>query len=282
MNIAFAYIPVIHKGYIEFCNILKKEEIERLYLVSDQLLEAHSELDYINRKDRLRALSQKDIAAALETLTSLTVEILNTESLAAVQNSEKIFAPNEDISRLLAETYFKNSEVNYVNIFLRWNTRNIGEDKQPEVSETIELTEFQKTIFKNVLQESQKSFDWWRQVGAALVKEGEVITVVHNAHTPEAQLPNIIGDTRSLFKKGLHINFVTSVHAEAAAIGEAARRGIATEGAELYITDFPCPYCARLIAKSGIKKIYFSKGYAVLEGDAYLKEAGIEVYKVKI
>ncbi len=98
---------------------------------------------------------------------------------------------------------------------------------------------------------------------------------------PDEQLPNIFGDTRALFSKGDRIEYVTSAHAEVGVLGEAARRGIATEGAELYVTDFPCPYCARLIAKSGIKKLYFLKGYAVLEGDVFLKEAGVELIKVE-
>ena len=106
--------------------------------------------------------------------------------------------------------------------------------------------------------------------------------MTYNEHMPEAQLPNILGDARSLFKRGIHVNYVTSAHAEGAAIAGAARRGISTEGAELYVTDFPCPYCARIIAKSGVKKLYFLKGYAVLDGDDFLKEEGIEVIRVEL
>jgi len=56
--------------------------------------------------------------------------------------------------------------------------------------------------------------------------------------------------------------------------------GISTDGADLYVTDFPCPYCARIIAKSGVGRLYFLRGYAVLEGDDFLTDAGIEVYRI--
>ena len=38
------------------------------------------------------------------------------------------------------------------------------------------------------------------------------------------------------------------MHAEARLIAAAAREGRATAGAVLYVTDFPCPPCAKLIA----------------------------------
>lgn len=47
-------------------------------------------------------------------------------------------------------------------------------------------------------------------------------------------------------------NASTTVHAEVAAILTAP----VTEDAEIYITNFPCPNCAKMIAESRIKKVY--------------------------
>lgn len=44
----------------------------------------------------------------------------------------------------------------------------------------------------------------------------------------------------------------TTVHAEVAAILQAP----ATEGADIYVTDLPCPNCAKIIAESRIRAIY--------------------------
>lgn len=282
-QVGIAYVPVLHKGYENFFAELVKRKVTDLYIVSDEILGAHEELDYLNRKDRLRALPQQEMQKLIAQIAPLTVQLLDGTGVAALQDAcARIITPNEDIGRTIVSEYFSTHDIEYLDIFLRWHKGNIGEEKEPVSSRTIPFTDLQKNVFEKVMAEADKSHDWWRQVGAALVKDGEVIIVSHNEHTPEAQLPNILGDTRAIFKKGIHINYVTSAHAEVAAIGEAARRGIATEGAELYVTDFPCPYCARLIAKSGVKKVYFLKGYAVLEGDELLKEAGIEIIKVAI
>lgn len=282
-QVGIAYVPVLHKGYENFFAELVKRKVTDLYIVSDEILGAHEELDYLNRKDRLRALPQQEMQKLIAQIAPLTVQLLDGTGVAALQDARaRIITPNEDIGRTIVSEYFSTHDIEYLDIFLRWHKGNIGEEKEPVSSRTIPFTDLQKNVFEKVMAEADKSHDWWRQVGAALVKDGEVIIVSHNEHTPEAQLPNILGDTRAIFKKGIHINYVTSAHAEVAAIGEAARRGIATEGAELYVTDFPCPYCARLIAKSGVKKVYFLKGYAVLEGDELLKEAGIEIIKVAI
>lgn len=45
-------------------------------------------------------------------------------------------------------------------------------------------------------------------------------------------------------------------HAERNAIYDAARRGIALEGASMHIRGFPCVECARAIAQAGIKNLY--------------------------
>jgi dCMP deaminase len=64
-------------------------------------------------------------------------------------------------------------------------------------------------------------------------------------------------------------------------IAEAAREGISTKGAVVYVTDFPCPPCAKLIAGAGISRLYFRTGYAVLDGEDVLAEAGVEVVRVE-
>lgn len=280
-KIAIAYIPVLHKGYLTFLEALKVQGITELYLIGDCILEAHDELDYLNRKDRLRALPIQVVQDALSAITTLRVCELTDEKIQEIQNTAvTISTPREDIGRVVVEAYFADTEVTYIDIFLRWNRDNTGEAKAVEAHRTISLSEFQKEVFAAVLSEAENAVDWWRQVGAALVKDNEILFVTHNEHMPEKEQPAIIGDTRALFKRGINVNYVTSAHAEVVAIAEAAKRGIATKGAELYLTDFPCPYCARLIAKAGIKKLYFMRGYAVLAGDEFLKEEAVEVIRV--
>lgn len=57
------------------------------------------------------------------------------------------------------------------------------------------------------------------------------------------------------------IEFGRSVHAEMAAISDAARRGTSLLGAVLYSTTFPCHLCARHIVAAGIEKVVYITPY---------------------
>jgi tRNA(Arg) A34 adenosine deaminase TadA len=57
------------------------------------------------------------------------------------------------------------------------------------------------------------------------------------------------------------IEFNRCLHAEQAAIINAARAGVSTEGARLYTTTFPCHECAKYIVGAGIAEVYFNEPY---------------------
>jgi cytidine deaminase len=58
------------------------------------------------------------------------------------------------------------------------------------------------------------------------------------------------------------IEFGRAVHAEMAAITDAARRGIAIANDVLYVTTFPCHHCARHIVAAGIRRVVYVAPYA--------------------
>lgn len=57
------------------------------------------------------------------------------------------------------------------------------------------------------------------------------------------------------------IEYGRSVHAEMAALLDAARHGVAVKGCTLYTTTFPCHDCARHIVASGIKRVVYIEPY---------------------
>ena len=67
-------------------------------------------------------------------------------------------------------------------------------------------------------------------------------------HMRDAQITNLL-------------EFGRAVHAEMSAITDASKRGIATRGATLYTTTFPCHMCARLIIAAGIERVVFVEPY---------------------
>ena len=50
-------------------------------------------------------------------------------------------------------------------------------------------------------------------------------------------------------------------HAEANALANCAKRGVRTEGAELYVSCLPCSECAKAVVGAGIKKVVYIDYY---------------------
>ncbi len=71
---------------------------------------------------------------------------------------------------------------------------------------------------------------------------------------------------------------VRTVHAEQNAICQAAKRGIAIDGATLYCRMTPCRTCAMLIINCGIKRVVCEKKYHdSAESEDLFSQAGINL-----
>lgn len=71
---------------------------------------------------------------------------------------------------------------------------------------------------------------------------------------------------------------VRTVHAEQNAICQAARRGIALEGATLYCRMTPCRTCAMLIINCGIKRVVCERKYhSGAESEELFRQAGVQI-----
>ena len=80
----------------------------------------------------------------------------------------------------------------------------------------------------------------------------------------------------------MEVELSTAIHAEAAVVGQAAREGVRLLGADLYVSTFPCPGCARLVAAAGFARCFFAGPYALLDGDELLRRAGVELVWVDV
>lgn len=70
---------------------------------------------------------------------------------------------------------------------------------------------------------------------------------------------------------------VRTVHAEANAIVQSARNGVRLEDSEIYVTASPCYDCFKMIANSGINKIYFGEFYREQRILDHAKEIGVDL-----
>jgi dCMP deaminase len=67
------------------------------------------------------------------------------------------------------------------------------------------------------------------------------------------------------------------LHDEQNAIAFAAKNGISTQGAAVYVTWSPCVHCAKVIVSAGIKKVFYKNMYdRSQEGIVFLAKNGIE------
>src|SRR4029078_6670732 len=89
--------------------------------------------------------------------------------------------------------------------------------------------------------EAERSIDWWRQVGAAIRFASGTVVATHNEHHPHPQSPYVVGDPRSNFFKGVHLELSTAMHAEARLIAAAARAGRSTVGAATHVPALRTP-----------------------------------------
>lgn len=117
--------------------------------------------------------------------------------------------------------------------------------------------------------------------GCVIVKDKQLL-VTGYVGSP-AGLPHC-DEVGHLFRKTIeedgHItnHCVRTVHAEQNAICQAARRGIALEGATLYCRMTPCRTCAMLIINCGIKRVVCEKKYhAGAESEEMLRQAGVKL-----
>lgn len=274
-TVVIAYVPVLHDGYRKFFE--KHRDADALYIFGPEII---ARFDYLAKE--IRALDPALMKRAIESLSIYReVEVLDNEALQALKQEQiKFIAPDEDVTRQLIETEFSGAQVTYDTIFLRWDKHKTMDGQPVDADQTISTAEFDKKLIELLGKEAEKSSDFWRRLGSAIVKDGKIILVSHNRPVPSDQMTYAHGDPRNTLHKGVGIEYSLILHAEAALIAEAAKKGISVDGASCYVTVFPCPPCAKLIAYSGIKKLYYTTGYALLDQDKVLKSQGVELIHV--
>ncbi len=272
-----AYVPVLHEGYRRFLE--KYREAATIYIFGEELVR---ESDYLFKE--IRALDPSLIHRAIESWNiGPKIGIATPEVLRLLNRLRRTVAmPDEDVCHQVAEKYLGNCAVAFDPVFLRWDRKNSLAEHPACPDRTVTVTQLDREFLALAVRSSEKSSDWWRQVGAVAVRSGKLLLVTYNRHMPSPHTPYVNGDPRNAFFKGVNIELGTSLHAEKGIICEAARCGIALEGASLYVSTLPCPPCSKAIVAAGFKRCYYSSGYALLDGETILRESGVEVIHVPL
>jgi dCMP deaminase len=105
-----------------------------------------------------------------------------------------------------------------------------------------------------------------RPTGAVLVKDRQILATGYNGSMPGADHCSDHGSDYC-YRRTLMIsdidkyNFCRASHAEANAIAQAARHGVAIKEATLYVTLAPCYVCLKLLATAQVTTIFYETKY---------------------
>lgn len=263
------HIPVIHKGYLDFFE-KNLNRISNIYIIDEELQRELSDI-----QPDIASLRPNTVKDFLEKIGFKNLLILSKKNIEELKGKEIILIQDE-ISRNLENRYLKGEKIEWQSVFLRWD--------KSRVLATIPVDDIQKSknpfdieMMKEAYKEAEKSGDWWRQCGAILVKDKTILIRTHNRDLPGDHTPYQVGEVRDFFKAGEREDFANTIHAEQDIIAQAAKSGISSQGASIYATHFPCPVCAKLIACSGIKNLYFGEGGSNFDARKVLESAGIKI-----
>ena len=271
-RVLIIHIPVIHKGYLDFLNT-NREGISTLYLIDEKFLDELTEF-----KPDIASLDSQTARRLLMSIGFDRIHILSKKNLQDVKG-KKLILIQDEASRNLQAKYFKKADVEWASVFLRWDKSLIlSENPLNEVHSS--KNPFDASMMAEAFREAQKSGDWWRQVGAVLVKDGTILARAYNHGVPTDHTPYQVGMVRDFFKAGEKQELSNTIHAEQKIIAEAAKNGVQVQGTSFYITHFPCAVCAKMISFSGACNLYFHEGASTLNGKKILESAGVKIFYV--
>jgi len=276
--------PVIHKGYIDFFSkILKKNKLANFYFgfLNKKIAKKTMKLEPDIRKIPIPEV-KKVIAVYLPVKNFFLFNKNNYSELIKNVGPQKIVILKGEKSENFAADYLKKYQkiIQYYDVRLRWPSKKVAEFKKEKShllkSESNRYKKFMKEAFK----EAENSKCWWRQVGAVLVKKRKIILRSFNEMMPFDDECYKIGCIRDEIPPGKFPEICSVAHSEATIIATAAQKGISLKDTTIYVTHFPCPACAKLIAISGIRKLVYSRGSAVFDGQRVMENRGIEIIKI--
>ena len=112
-------------------------------------------------------------------------------------------------------------------------------------------------------------------VGATIVRDKRIIAGGYNG--------SISGDDHCI-DQGCYVvdnHCVRTIHAETNALLQCAKYGTPTNGADIYVTHFPCLPCSKTIIQAGIQNVYYATDYKNNEYAIELfKKAGVNVVHI--
>ncbi|HEY3176861.1 MAG TPA: dCMP deaminase family protein [Candidatus Polarisedimenticolia bacterium] len=132
------------------------------------------------------------------------------------------------------------------------------------------------TYFMNIAREAAtRSTCDRKHVGAVIIRDKTILSTGYNGSIRGMPHCDEAGHTME------NDHCVATIHAEANAIIQAARNGVNINNGEMYTTASPCWSCFKLIANSGIVRIYYGEFYRDQRSLELAARAGIQLVDLR-
>lgn len=110
-----------------------------------------------------------------------------------------------------------------------------------------------------------------KHVGAVIVRDRTILSTGYNGSIRGMPHCDEVGH---IIEAG---HCVATIHAEANAIIQAAKNGVAIDGSALYVTASPCWSCFKSIVNAGLKRIVYGEFYRDPRIFDVAKRLGVEL-----
>lgn len=273
--VLIAYVASPHAGYLKF---FRQYAGGILFVLGDEFIKDFKplvrHLPGVTPGEAMRMIEALGIFSAIQILTPRVLRFVRLYN---------VVMPDEDVSHAFAEKYLVRQAVTFDGSWrLRWDWGATQQNRRPEGERVISVNDLDRELMHQAFREADRSPDWWRQIGALLVKDGKVLLAACNQHVPHEQSNYLYGDPRSNFEPGQSIEVSGAAHAEMVLLGTASEQGICTRGCSLYVSTFPCPPCAYPWSFAGLRRLYYADGYALVAGAEALQAKGVEIIHVQM
>jgi len=151
---------------------------------------------------------------------------------------------------------------------------NVDNDGKPTNGTYAKRLPWDQYFMKIAVQVATRSTCDRKHVGAVIVRDKTILSTGYNGSVRGMPHCDDVGHMME------DSHCVATVHAEANAIIQAAKNGTAIDGADIYVTASPCWNCFKLIANSGIKRVFYLEFYRDERVLEVAGMAGIEMKQV--
>ncbi|MFC1598989.1 cytidine/deoxycytidylate deaminase family protein [Patescibacteria group bacterium] len=273
--IVIGNFTIIHKGYLDI--FLNKYQNADIYILSNNLANQLYNLELDQRK------INPNIVKNLFTGLNRQVYILEEENLPRILNEDEIVLVEDNVITALKNKYLsEHSNIITESGFFYYPQDQVKKTKDDNKKTRNSTDQKDIDFMKQAIELTKKSNCFWRQIASVVVKNDKIIYTGFNHMLPNQDECYKIGCIRDDLKAGTQTEFCSAVHSEASCIAQAAKDGQALNNTSIYVTTFPCPACAKLVALSGIKKCFYNQGWANFDGERVMKAAGVEITKIDI